>query len=380
MTHPAHGCLTLAFTPGLGPRKIKSLIEHFGSAADTLQAHPDALHEVEGIGPKIVAALQAAKPSDRALQELERARKLNVTLLPLDSPNYPTALRQIYDPPAVLYVRGQLPQALHQAFDALRALGVVGTRDASPYALTLTRKLATELATQGVVITSGLALGVDTAAHEGALAAPDGQTVAVLGSGVDVIYPSQNQNLAKRIIQGGGAVVSEYPLGTSPRAENFPGRNRIINGLSRGIIVVEAGKKSGALITAEYAAEEGRTVFAIPGQVGDPRAHGTLELLKQGAVLTTSSQDIIDEFGWQKDSPAVTEPRITAPPPALTATEQDIVDAIKRLGSPTLDDLAHAANLTASAILPVLMRLELRGFVRTLPGGRYGLGLGIGLP
>ena len=300
MTTPLHALLTLSFTPGLGPRKIKSLVNHFG--VDALAGLGAAeLTQVEGIGRKLAEAVVTARNTaqTKADAEVARAERLNVTLLVLGTPEYPAALAQIYDPPPVLYVRGTLPKTVHGELNELRSLGVVGTRNASAYGLGLSRRFSQELAGAGVAIVSGLALGVDTAAHEGALAAPEGQTVAVLGSSVDIIYPGSNRRLAERILEGRGAVVSEYRLGTSPRAEYFPGRNRIINGLSRGVLVVEGGKRSGALITAEYALEEGRSVFAVPGRLGDPKAEGALELLKQGAILTQSADDIRSEFGWQ---------------------------------------------------------------------------------
>jgi len=263
-------------------------------------------------------------------------------------------------------VRGALPEGVRGELSELRSLGVVGTRNASPYGLELSRRFSHELVATGVVIVSGLALGIDTAAHEGALAAPDGQTVAVLGSSVDIIYPGQNRRLAERILEGRGAVVSEYRLGTAPRAEYFPGRNRIINGLSRGVLVVEGGKKSGALITAEYALEEGRTVFAVPGRIGDPKAEGALDLLKQGAVLTQGADDIVSEFGWRHAPPTPARADLPGFPGELAAL-------IRTRGEPLLDDLIVATGRSAPELLPTLMTLELQGVIRSLPSGRYSI-------
>jgi len=362
--------LTLAFTPGLGPRKIKLLSEHFGDAGALANATTEELIQVEGVAPKLASAIVeargSAKVAEEVKRELERASRLGVTLLPLCAPSYPTSLRQIYDPPPVLYVRGTLPEGVSGELAELRAVGVVGTRSASDYGLSLSRALGQDLARAGVTVVSGLALGVDTAAHEGALETPDGPTVAVLGSGVDVIYPRQNARLAGRIAQGHGAVVSEYRLGTQPRAEHFPGRNRIVSGLSKGVVVVEGGQKSGALITAEYALEEGRTVFAVPGRAGDPRAAGALELLKQGAVLTQSAQDILNEFGWNAESTSKTVPKLE-----LTGLQKDLADAIRAQGEPLLDDLITATGKSAPDLLPTLMTLELQGVIRALPSGRY---------
>lgn len=223
-----------------------------------------------------------------------------MSIVHYEHPHYPESLKAIYDPPTLLYVRGNLPEL--KGVEP-RAAGNVGTRNASDYALRLTKDLARDLAAQNVAVISGLALGVDSAAHRGALETKGGQTVAVLGSGLDVIYPRQNQGLAKKISEGHGAIVSEYPLGTGPKASHFPGRNRIINGLSKGG-VVEAGQKSGALITADFVLSEGRTLFAVPGRVGDPRSSGTLSLLKQGAVLVQDASDILNELGWDRAVPS----------------------------------------------------------------------------
>lgn len=354
--------LALSLTPGLGARRIKLLSEHFGDAEAVCNASLNELRSAPGVGPKLAEAIIKARASDAPEQEIARAERLGVTLLPLSHSGYPESLRAIYDPPPLLYVHGELPQAIL----AGRALSIVGTRDASPYGLEISRQLAAELAQAGVVIISGLALGVDSAAHQGAISAQGGQTVAVLGSGVDVIYPRQNQALARRILAGRGALVSDYPIGSGPRAKNFPGRNRIINGLGAGVVVVEAGSKSGALITAEYALEEGRTVFAVPGRAGDPRAKGVLELLKQGAVLATSAADILAELGWSQP-----EPQEENKLGGLEAPLRSIAETVQKLGSPLLDDLIGATGKQPAELLPLLTLLELKGVVKTLPGGRY---------
>jgi DNA processing protein len=351
--------LTLLCAKGLGPRKIKLLLEHFGTATTILEADKQALSEVEGFGTITIQAIEEAKNKDWAEKELERTKKLNIQLVHFESEEYPQPLKQIYDPPPLLYVRGTLPTSD-------RAVGIVGTRDATDYAMRFSEALARDLATANITVVSGLALGIDSAAHLGAVSVENGQTVAALGSGVDVIYPKQNQALAKRIEEGHGAVISEYPIGTGPTATNFPGRNRIINGLSKGVVVVEAGEKSGALITADYALEEGRTVFAVPGRVGDSKAKGTLNLLKQGAVLVQSVDDILNEFGWtgqgiSKDTPTI----------QLSGVEEKVVSALKHFGNPLLDDLLSTTELPVSELLKTLTLLELKGIVKQLPGGRY---------
>ena len=366
MSNLRHALLTLSFTPGLGPRKIKGLLEHFGSASVVAEASATDLRATEGIGPKLAQTIAGLRgeSSKKADAELARAERLGVTLLALGEADYPASLAHIYDPPPILYVRGTLPPGVQGELLDLRSLGVVGTRNASPYGLDLSRRFSRELAQSGIAIVSGLALGIDSAAHEGALEVPGGQTIAVLGSSVEIIYPGQNKRLAERILEKRGAIVSEYRLGTAPRAENFPGRNRIINGLSRGILVVEGGKKSGALITADYALEEGRSIFAVPGRLGDPKAEGALELLKQGAVLTGSSDDILSEFGWAAGAarPAKTLPGGFA---------GELARLIRDRGETLLDDLIAATGKSAPELLPTLMTLELDGVVRTLPSGRY---------
>lgn len=366
MPEAHHTLLTLLFTPGLGPRKIKGLLEHFGSSEALANASTPDLRAVEGIGPKLAETIVRSRSegAKKAEAEAKRAERVGVSLVALGDSDYPASLAQIYDPPPILYVRGALPESVQGELPDLKSLGVVGTRNASPYGLDLSRKFSRELAQAGVVIVSGLALGIDAAAHEGALETPQGKTVAVLGSSVDIIYPGQNRRLAERILEGRGAIVSEYRLGTAPRAENFPGRNRIINGLSQGILVVEGGKKSGALITADYALEEGRTIFAVPGRLGDPKAEGALELLKQGAVLTQSSDDILGEFGWEQGAPK--------PAPTLPAGfAGELAALIRDRGETLLDDLILATGKSAPELLVTLMTLELQGVVRTLPSGRY---------
>jgi DNA processing protein len=358
--------LTLLSAKGLGPRKIKLLVEHFGNAAIVLEADSRALAEVEGFGAVTIRAIAEAKKLEWASKELERADKLNLDLVHFEHELYPESLKHIYDPPPLLYVRGDLPTSE-------RVIGIVGTRDASDYALKFSEGLARDLTMANVTVVSGLALGVDSAAHRGATLTENGQTIAVLGSGVDVIYPKQNQALAKRIEEGHGAIISEYPIGTGPTATNFPGRNRIINGLCKGVVVVEAGEKSGALITADYALEEGRTVFAVPGRVGDAKAKGTLALLKQGAVLVQSVEDILNEFAWTQ---AATKEQVTTKQvtlPELSGQEALIMKALTQQATPLLDDLLSLTNLPITELLKTLTMLELKGFVKTLPGGRYAL-------
>ncbi|MCA9835512.1 MAG: DNA-processing protein DprA [Trueperaceae bacterium] len=352
--------LTLKAAKGLGPRKTKLLVQAFGSASNVLAADTVALSQVEGVGPNLIAAIQEAKSSSFPEKEWARVENLKLSLLHLLDPGYPEALRAIYDPPSLLYVKGSLP-----AYEGMqpRSLGVVGTRDASDFALAFTEHLSEELASRQVVINSGLALGVDTAAHKGAL--KTGATVAVLGSGVDFIYPAQNRTLAGQIVERGGAIISEYAIGSRPTATNFPGRNRIINGLSSGIVVVEAGEKSGALITADYALQEGRQVCAVPGRPGDARASGCHKLLKQGALLVDNVTDILDEFNWH-DQTNLTAQNL----PDLNSFESRVFEHIQKQ-EPSLDQLVDNLNEPVSSLLPVLTMLELKGLIKMQANGRY---------
>lgn len=357
--------LTLALTPNLGPRTIKMLTEHFGDAEAVYGASENELRQTPGIGPKLARNIIEARDSDKPEKELARAEKAGVRVLCLVHPDYPEALRQIYDPPPVLYLRGRLPPSLSGPVEGLRSVAIVGTRNASDYALDFSLQLAKDLAASRVTVISGLARGVDAAAHRGAVLSEGGQTVAILGSGVDVIYPRENTRLAEDMLAGHGAIMSEYPLGTQPRAEHFPSRNRIVSGLSRAVVVVEGTRKSGSLITANFALEEGRTVFAVPGRAGDPRAGGTLDLLKQGAVLIQDAGDILNELGWS----AVAKEEVARP--ALSDAEARLVKLIAAKDSPLLDDLIVASGESAATLLPVLMVLELKGVIKAVPGGRY---------
>ena len=346
---------------GLGPRKAKLLIDYFGSALQVFEADNVALAEIEGVGPSLIKAIDEAKSGDWPEREFERVQKLGFKLLNFENDAYPKALKAIFDPPILLYLNGELPK-----FDSAppKAIAIVGARDASDYALSFSRKLAKDLAQANIVIVSGLALGIDGSAHKGAMDVDDGKTIAVLGSGLDYIYPNSHRNMATRIAAKHGAVISEYPLGSRPNAGNFPGRNRIINGLSAGIVVVEAAKKSGSLITADYAAEEGRTVFAVPGRVGDPRSRGTLDLLKQGAILIDSAEDIFNEFAWAAKPGEIKALN-------LSSNESEVLELIRSLGNPLLDNLSEGLGLPAAQIMPILTMLELKGLIKAQPGGRY---------
>lgn len=342
--------LTLRFTPQLGPRRTESLRRHFGTAAAALRAPLADLRAVAGLDTRSLAAIGTPKPAEQAHAELEKAAGAGVRVLGRGLPGYPEALDALGDPPAALWVRGEWPE-----FPAVpRALGVVGTRAVSPHARALTRQISADLARAGVLVVSGLARGVDTEAHSAAVEA-GGPSVAVLGSAVDHIYPSENYPLSRQL-----TLVSEYPLGTPPAQHHFPTRNRLIAALSAGSLIVEGELKSGSMITATHALECGRTVFAVPGRAGDPRAAGPHRLLREGAVLTESAQDILDELGWGT-APA-------APLPDLPPEQARVLAALTQ--PTTLDDLQARVRLPLPDVQTALVMLQLMGLAEET-GGRW---------
>ena len=342
--------LTLRLTPGLGPRRVEALRRHCGSAWAVLVAPLMELREVAGLDFKALAAIGSPEPQRRALREIETAADHGATLLGRGLEGYPAALEALSDPPAVVWLRGELP-----TLDTVpQAIGVVGTRKASSFALTLAARISADLVRAGVVVVSGLARGIDTASHRAAVDA-GGVSIGILGSGLDQMYPAENRDLAERLV-----VISEYPLGTRPAAHNFPMRNRLIAALSAGSLIVEGELSSGAMITATHALECGRTVFAVPGRANDPLAAGPHRLLREGAVLTETALDILQELGWQMSSAAVTP---DLPP------EQSCVWAL--LAEPaTLDDLGLRSGLAQGQLQMALTMLQLGGHIDDV-GGRY---------
>ncbi len=280
--------LALSLTAGLGPTKARKLIERFGSAEAVFRA---SLTELESTGIQAVSAQSIAtgKSAELAREELARASAAGVTILSIDDALYPRRLKEIYDPPPILYVRGDA-EAL-----ARPGIAVVGTRHPTPYGSGMAERLACDLAAQGLVIISGMARGVDTASHRGAISAK-GKTIAVFGTGVDVIYPKENSRLSEQILALGGALVSEFPLGTFAAPQNFPIRNRILSGMSFGVLVVEAAEYSGTRITARLALEQNRDVFAVPGNVTNKNSWGPNTLIKQGAKLVATWEDVWEDL------------------------------------------------------------------------------------
>ncbi len=280
--------LAISLTPGLGPTKARKLVEHFGSAEGVFRA---SLTELESTGIQAVSAQSIAtgKSAELAREEIARAAGAGVTVLSLEDSCYPARLKEIYDPPLVLYVRGD-PEVLTRP-----GIAMVGTRHPTPYGSGMAERLACDLAAQGLVIISGMARGVDTASHRGAISAK-GKTVAVFGTGVDVIYPKENSRLSEQILALGGALISEFAMGTSAFPQNFPIRNRILSGMSVGVLVVEAAEYSGTRITARCALEQNRDVFAVPGNVTNKNSWGPNTLIKQGAKLVATWEDVWEDL------------------------------------------------------------------------------------
>jgi DNA processing protein len=355
--------LRLSLVPGVGPRTRKALLERFGSPAAVLRAAPSELGEVHGVGPKLIGKIAAAGDEIDAEEEIELCREHGVTILTDADPGYPDLLHQLPDPPGVLFVRGELkPQ------DGL-AIGIVGTRHPTQYGLRQAERLAASLSRAGLTIISGLARGIDGAAHRGALGA-GGRTLAVLASGVLNIYPPEHDMLAAEVAAH-GALLSEAPPRGEPLAGAFPQRNRLISGMSLGVIVVEAGERSGALITARHAMEQGREVFAVPGRIEDRASRGCHRLIRDGAKLIESADDVLEELGPLFKATPREDGQIVHHPAELLLNEieQQVLAAI---GSDVtlIDEVVAATGLAVPQVLATLSVLEVRRVIRRLSGTR----------
>jgi DNA processing protein len=344
--------------PGIGPVRLRALLEHMGGDIQTAWQVSAATLRAVGLDQRTIETFLALRARLDLDAELKRAYDLGVRVLTWESLEYPALLKAIPNPPPVLYVCGDLlPQ------DAL-AVGVVGTRQASVYGREVTRRLVQGLATSGVTVVSGLAYGIDTCAHRAALDA-GGRTLAVLGSGVDVVYPSANRKLAEEIVSG-GALISEYPLGTKPDARNFPPRNRIISGLSLGVLVAEGSASSGAMITAAYAAEQGREVFAVPGNILTRSSGGPSLLIQQGAKLVTSIGDILEEMNLSMAAEQLEARQVIPDNP----TEAQLLQHLS--SEPVhVDELGRVAGLPINEVTSALTLMELKGTVRQVGGMNY---------
>ncbi|WP_298815922.1 DNA-processing protein DprA [Chloroflexus sp.] len=346
--------------PGIGPLRLGRLIERCGSVAAAWHASDTAMIAA-GLDARSIASLKAARQTLDLHAELARLRAADVIPIPITDPSYPPLLRMTPTPPPLLYLRGAITPADQ------RAVAIVGTRHPSPYGREVTRQLARDLAAAGMTIVSGLALGIDTIAHTAALEA-GGRTIAVLASGVDRIYPERNKALAQRITAA-GALVSDYPLGTPPAPLNFPPRNRIIAGLSLATIVVEAGEHSGALITVQFALDQGRDVMAVPGSIFNPLSVGPHRLIRDGAAVITTASDVLAALDLTGNSDAGESPLELA----LTPEEEAIYRAVE--AEPQhIDVIGRAAGQSAAATAAALALLELKGLVRQVAPLYYARG------
>lgn len=357
--------IALNMVEGLGPITIKRLVEFFGSAERALGAGAGELCRIEGIGRERAARVSRAMREVDVSAELAAIEKGRFSVVTLDDPAYPAPLKQIYDPPPVLYVKGAL-----KAEDR-HAIAVVGARRCSHYGAMTAERLAAQIAGVGLTVVSGMARGIDTAAHRGALKG-GGRTIAVLGSGLARIYPAENARLAGEIAAS-GAVISEFPLRMGPQKTNFPLRNRVISGLSLGVVVVEAARKSGSLITAAQALDQGRAVFAVPGRIDSFASRGTHHLIRDGARLVESVEDICEEFPYL--FPAATArreggEREELPRPRLTAAEETVFGRVSTQER-SIDEIIAACGLPASTVSAALLSLELKHLVKPLPGNLF---------
>ena len=366
--------LALALTPGLGPRRIRAAVRQTQSAEEVLRLPLTGL-EALNFPAQSVQFIADGEAFRAASQEWEAMQKAGITFLTCQDPEYPPRLQQIFDPPALLWVRGDT------SLLSKPAIAVVGTRHPTPYGTGMAEMLSRDLAARGMVILSGMARGVDTAAHKGALAA-NGKTIAVWGTGLDIIYPKENKSLAEQIIATGGAIVSEFPMGTFPSPQNFPKRNRILSGMSIGVLVVEAGEHSGTRVTARCALEQDRDVFAVPGNVTTRNAWGPNTLIKQGAKLVATWEDVWEELPTQvrleiestwelasKPQPGASLFQEAPLPPA----ESRLMSVLRHDEALQLDEIMEKLEpeLSSSEVFTALFELELAGRIKQLPGKNY---------
>jgi DNA processing protein len=348
--------LGLKAVPGVGSRLFLKLLQHFGAPEKVFSASKDALLQVEGVSHRLASVLNSFGIPKEVYEDLALVRKHGIAIVTFSDNDYPDLLRHIHDPPPVLYVYGKLhPDSLN--------IAMVGSRNATPYGLTVTERLSEALSQRGFTVVSGMARGIDSASHAGALSG-GGSTVAVLGCGLGTVYPAENKKLFHRIAEN-GAVISEFPYVTPPDAHHFPIRNRIISGMSLGTVIVEATQQSGSLITARLAAEQGREVFAVPGSVKSFKSMGTHRLIKEGAKLVEHANDIIEELNISQD--ALLEDTGLTPTIPLTSSEQKVLD---RLGPYPIhiDTLVRDLALSAGDVSSLLLQLELKGLVTQSPG------------
>jgi len=367
--------IALNMTPGVGPRAATKLLERFGSADAVFQARRTELESLR-LKPETIESILKREFEEKAIQELEKVKALGGDVLILDDGSYPAMLREIADPPITLYVKGEWQACLDQP-----CVAVIGSRMCSTYGENASEMLARDLASRGICIVSGLARGIDAAAHKGAIRG-SGKTVAVLGTGIDNVYPRENTRLVKEILDSGGAVVTQFPLGTPPLKDNFPYRNRIISGLSLSVLIVEASERSGSLITARLATEQNREVMAVPGNITSGNSYGTNYLIKAGAKLVQQWQDVVAELP-SEIAASILPPRIDQQTNGHSPQQQDLMPADlneneKRIwpllpvdDSIHIDVLLETSGLSFGDLNSALVALDIRDLIRVLPGKNY---------
>ncbi len=357
--------IALLVVEGIGPVLFRRLLEKFDTPAAVLSASASRLAQVKGMTTQVADAIGSISCKRFAEEECRRIESAGIRLLTFLDADYPRRLFEIGDPPPLLYLRGVIP-----SWEP--AIAVVGSRRASRDGLKTAEKFSAELAAAGILVISGLARGIDTAAHRGALAG-GGSTVAVLGCGVDVDYPPENRQLGTNICSE-GCIISEFPMGTQPLAEHFPRRNRIISGLSRGVLVVEAVEKSGSLITAQYSLDQGREVMAVPGPIWSISSKGSNRLIKQGAHLVDCIDDILEatRIARQEKHPSLFNSETAVPRCNLTPREASVYQLIAQ-GPRHLDEITQTLELTPGEVSAMVLGLELKGMLQQLPGSYYSL-------
>lgn len=364
MTH-REAILALNLLPSFGPVRISRLLEFFGDAESVLSASENKLRQVDGIGPETAKIITSWQDHVDPTKELAEADERGIYIITRDDPSYPKHLLQAYDSPILLYVWGEiLPRDKH-------AISVVGSRRTTTYGVNATRKITYQLAHAGFTIVSGLARGIDTAAHEAALAAK-GRTIAVVGSGLARLYPPENLTLAQKIADGNGAVISEFPLHKAPDKQTFPMRNRIVAAWCQALLVTECPAWSGSLITANLASEYGKPIFAVPGPIDKPSSAGCHQLIRDGATLVADASHIIDDMGelpfsYKNASPEEKSEDI----PELPPEEAAVLAALREGEETAIDTLITTTGLPSSSVTAALFKLELRRLVRAMPGFRF---------
>lgn len=354
--------IALSGVKGIGNVTFKNLLLKFGDPEKILEASTSELSTVEGIRKETARDITSRNFQTDPYSELKKIESSGARIVTFNDPGYPASLREIHDPPMILYMRGaDIPQ--NKIF-----IAIVGSRNATHYGLKTAEEFAQGIARRGLGIISGLALGIDAASHWGCIAGK-GYTIAVLGTGIDICYPNQNKKLFNKVIES-GTVISEFPMGTSPSPPNFPKRNRIISGLSRGVLVVEATKKSGSLITASMALDQGRDVFAVPGSIESFKSRGCHFLIKHGAMLAENTDDIMEGLGLNYSGKVKSDTFIKKALPSMNDTEQMIYDIIGDYPM-HIDQIQKTGNISSGDLSGTLTKMELKGIIKQMPGKMF---------